>query len=191
MKLRTMNIIIIVASVVLCSAVIASMLLISHRKVLIDGYATNIADSLNLENYGWGGMYENRDCSAFIRDILMNVGIFLPRNSLAQVNAGKSSPYSTYVALPKDNDEKIALIRKFALPFRTILWLKGHIMLYIGEYNNQPIVMHDVWGVQSSEGLNILGGISITTLTPGNEQNGINPPSSLLDRIEAMNIIVK
>lgn len=151
----------------------------------------NIADSLNLENYGWGGMYENRDCSAFIRDILMNVGIFLPRNSLAQVNAGKSSPYSTYVALPKDNDEKIALIRKFALPFRTILWLKGHIMLYIGEYNNQPIVMHDVWGVQLSEGLNILGGISITTLTPGNEQNGINPPSSLLDRIEAMNIIVK
>ena len=47
MKLRTMNIIIIVASVVLCSAVIASMLLISHRKVLIDGYATNIADSLS------------------------------------------------------------------------------------------------------------------------------------------------
>ena len=43
MKLRTMNIIIIVASVVLCSAVIASMLLISHRKVLIDGYATNIS----------------------------------------------------------------------------------------------------------------------------------------------------
>lgn len=151
----------------------------------------NLADSLNLENYGWGGMYENRDCSAFIRDVLMNVGIFLPRNSLAQVNAAKSSPYSTYITLPKDNDEKIEIIKKRALPFRTIFWLKGHIMLYIGEYNNQPIVMHDVWAVNSSKGLNILGGISITTLIPGNEQNGINPPPSLLDRIEAMNIIVK
>lgn len=151
----------------------------------------NIADSLNLENYGWGGMYENRDCSAFIRDVLMNVGIFLPRNSLAQVNAAKSSPYSTYIALPKDNDKKIDLIRQTALPFRTIFWLKGHIMLYIGEYNNEPIVMHDVWAVRSSKGVNILGGISITTLIPGNEQNGINPPSSLLDRIEAMSIIVK
>ena len=136
-------------------------------------------------------MYENRDCSAFIRDVLMNVGIFLPRNSLAQVNAAKSSPYSTYIALPKDNDKKIDLIKQTALPFRTIFWLKGHIMLYIGEYNNEPIVMHDVWAVRSSKGVNILGGISITTLIPGNEQNGINPPSSLLDRIEAMNIIVK
>lgn len=155
------------------------------------GNIANIADSLNLENYGWGGMYGNRDCSAFIRDVLMNVGIFLPRNSLAQVNAGKSSPYSNYMALPNDNDEKLALIKKFALPFRTIFWLKGHIMLYIGEHNNQPMVMHDVWAVKSSKGLNILGGISITTLIPGNEQNGINPPLSLLDRIEAMNIIVK
>ncbi len=151
----------------------------------------NIADSLNLQNYGWGGMYGNRDCSAFIRDVLMNVGIFLPRNSLAQVNAGKSSPYSSYMALPKDNDEKLELIKNNALPFRTIFWLKGHIMLYIGEYNNEPIVMHDVWGIKSSDGLNILGGISITTLTPGSEQNGLNSPPSLLDRIEAINIIVK
>ena len=140
----------------------------------------NIADSLYLENYGWGGMYENRDCSAFIRDIFMNVGIFLPRNSLSQLNAAKLSPYSSYIKLPNNNDEKIEMIRQKALPFRTILWLKGHIMLYIGEYNENPIVMHDVWALGST----LFGGISITTL------NDANSPS-LLDRIEAMNIIVK
>lgn len=152
----------------------------------------NVADSLNLENYGWGGMYGNRDCSSFVRDVFMNLGIWLPRNSMAQVNYAKNSNYSQYIELPNDNEKKIEIIKKYAKPFRTIFWLKGHIMLYIGETNGQIMAIHDVWGANTSQGVQILGGISITTLTPGIEKNDKNnAPPTLLDRIQSMNIIIK
>lgn len=144
-----------------------------------------IADSLQLENYGWGGLYGNRDCSAFVRDVLMNLGIWLPRNSLAQVNYAKNSPYSVFMALPKENDRKLEILHNFAKPFRTIIWLKGHIMLYLGEYNGLPIVMHDVWGLSNKNGLEILGGISITTLDSKDSSS-----KTLLDRIESINIVI-
>ncbi len=152
---------------------------------------SNIIDSLIPQNYGWGGMYENRDCSAFIRDVFANFGIWLPRNSLSQVNLAKNSTYSTYLELPTDSDEKIAFIKQHAKPFRTIIWLKGHIMLYIGEYNDTPMVIHDAWSVNTSAGEQILGGINITTLSPGAEKNDIfGAPPTLLDRIEAINILI-
>lgn len=152
--------------------------------------------SLGVQNYGWGGAYDNRDCSSFIRDIFANVGIWLPRNSKAQVLQGKSAQGSQYFDLPKDNEAKLAFITKFAKPFRTIIWLPGHIMLYVGVVDNTPIVAHQVWGISNEKGSEILGGVSITTLTP---QVDINSPNfsdegggkkrSLLDRIEAISIV--
>lgn len=152
--------------------------------------------SLGTQNYGWGGAYDNRDCSSFIRDVFANVGIWLPRNSKAQVLQGKSAQGSQYFDLPKDNDAKLAFITKFAKPFRTIIWLPGHIMLFVGVVDNAPIVAHQVWGISGEKGSEILGGVSITTLTP---QVDINSPNfsdegggkrrSLLDRIEAISIV--
>ncbi|MGX3010202.1 SH3 domain-containing protein [Helicobacter sp. 23-1044] len=152
--------------------------------------------AIGAQNYGWGGMYDNRDCSSFIRDVFANVGIWLPRNSKAQVLHGQITQGSQYLDLPKDNDAKLAFIAKFAKPFRTIIWLKGHIMLYVGAVDGTPIVAHQVWGISGEAGSEILGGVSITTLTP---QIDINSPNfsdegggkkrSLLDRIEAINII--
>lgn len=150
-----------------------------------------VADSIAKENYGWGGMYENRDCSAFIRDIFANFAIYLPRNSLAQVNYGKIAGYSKYMKLPESSDEKIKFINKFAIPFRTIIHLKGHIMLYIGSQNGIPLVMHQVWGISDKSGGEILSRVSITTLTPTPSRIDyeIDEPQSLLDRIDAINVI--
>lgn len=150
-----------------------------------------VADSIANENYGWGGMYGNRDCSSFIRDIFANFGIFLPRNSIAQVNYGKITKYSKYMLLPESNEEKIKFINKFAVPFRTIIHLKGHIMLYIGSLNGTPIVMHQVWGVSDKDGGEILSKVSITTLTPiiNKVDYEIQNPKSLLERIDSMNVI--
>ena len=147
-------------------------------------------DSLNLENYGWGGMYGNRDCSSFVRDIFMNFGVWLPRNSKAQVNySGKN--YGKYMELPEDRDEKVNFIIRNATPFKTILWQNGHIMLYIGNINNRILVVHDIWGVSTSQGFEVLGGISITTLEPGKEKNDTNDaPLTLLDKIQAMNVLL-
>lgn len=150
----------------------------------------NVADSLDLQNYGWGGMYGNRDCSSFIRDVFMNFGIWLPRNSMAQVNYGAKTNYSEYIELPSNNEKKIEYIKKYGKPFRTILHLKGHIMLYIGQKNGEIIVMHDVWGASINEEIQILGGISITTLTPGLKED-TNSQKTLLSRILGMNVIIK
>ena len=159
----------------------------------------NIAKMIEIigaENYGWGGMYENRDCSSFVRDIFANVGIWLPRNSKAQVDYGKRANGSEFIALPKDNDAKIATILSRAKPFRTIIWLKGHIMLYIGAIKGNPIVAHQVWGISGKNGTEILSAVSITTLTPQIDikngiivENDLDSTQSLLDKIEAINIL--
>lgn len=154
-----------------------------------DVQIASVIDSIGIENYGWGGMYGNRDCSSFIRDIFMNFGIWLPRNSKAQVEYGKIKSYSNFLELPKDNDEKVEFIIKFAKPFKTILWQQGHIMLYIGELNGKPLIMHDVWAINTTQGTELLGGVSVTTLEPGIEKNRGDAPPSLLDRIQSMNII--
>lgn len=153
-----------------------------------------IIETIGAENYGWGGMYENRDCSSFVRDIFANVGVWLPRNSKAQVDYGKMAKGSEFIALPKDNDAKIATILSRAKPFRTIIWLKGHIMLYIGAIKGNPIVAHQVWGISGKNGTEIFSNVSITTLTPQIDiENGIivesDSKQSLLDKIEAINIL--
>lgn len=159
----------------------------------------NIAKMIEIvgaENYGWGGMYENRDCSSFIRDIFANVGVWLPRNSKAQVDYGKRAQGSEFIVLPENNDEKIATILAQAKPFRTIIWLQGHIMLYIGERDGAPIVAHQVWGIGWEKNTEILSSVSITTLTPRIDiENGIIVPRdsdsvlTLLDKIKAINVI--
>lgn len=153
-------------------------------------------ETIGAENYGWGGMYENRDCSSFVRDIFANVGVWLPRNSKAQVDYGKRANGGEFIALPKDNDEKIAVILSRAKPFRTIIWLKGHIMLYIGALNGNPIVAHQVWGISKGKKIEILSAVSITTLTPQIDidkgiivENDNDSAQSLLDKIEAINIL--
>ena len=151
-------------------------------------------ERVGAENYGWGGMYENRDCSSFIRDIFTNVGIWLPRNSKAQVEWGKRKN-GGYMELPDDNDEKIATLLAHAKPFRTIIWLKGHIMLYIGAIAGNPIVAHQVWGISGGGEVEIFSSVSITTLTPKIDFDSVNivkndgDSKTLLDRIKAINIV--
>ncbi|WP_394966288.1 NlpC/P60 family N-terminal domain-containing protein [uncultured Helicobacter sp.] len=134
--------------------------------------------------YGWGGMYEERDCSALVRDIFAHNGIFLPRNSKTQVFYGKNS-----VDLSKMSPtDKEAYIIANATPFYTILWLQGHIMIYLGHSQGRVIVAHSAWSVTSGKRYeNMLGGVVITTLHVGEEYNGMFRHSkTLLERIGAM-----
>lgn len=126
------------------------------------------------QKYGWGGMYESRDCSAFIRDIYANFGLYLPRNSFAQAQYGTHQIKLDGLSL----EEKEKMIIKNAAPFGSILWLKGHIMLYLGtDKEGRVMVAHSAWSVQTkdifSKQEHKLGGVVITTLTPANEHNGI------------------
>ncbi len=117
------------------------------------------------EPYGWGGYLDNRDCSMFLRDIFVGFGVYLPRNSAQQAKG-----YTDINA--KSTEEKKQYILAYAKPFRTLIYLKGHIMLYVGKASNdEPLVMHDVWGIKSfengKEGRKMLGGIVVTTMEEG------------------------
>lgn len=124
--------------------------------------------------YGWGGMYEERDCSAFIRDIFSNFALYLPRNSYAQGNLGTRQ--IKLDTLTSSQKEKVLFSN--ATPFGSVLYLKGHIMLYLGrDKKGRAIVAHSAWSVQAGDIWGKeeyrLGGVVITTLQPANEYNGI------------------
>ncbi|SFV64802.1 lipoprotein, NLP/P60 family [hydrothermal vent metagenome] len=91
--------------------------------------------------YGWGGSYGEQDCSKFLQEIYATVGINIPRNSSSQTLVG-----SQHIELSNLKEEsKRNLIRGTTIG-ATILHLKGHIMLYLGEYKGEPYIIHTVWG---------------------------------------------
>ncbi len=140
--------------------------------------------------YGWGGAYEERDCSSLLRDIFVPFGIWLPRNSSAQSRVGE-------VVLLKDLDhkQKIAQIKKRAKPFRTLLYQPGHISLYMGVYKGEPIVLHNIWGIRTvknkKEGRVVIGKTISSTLKVGSGVDGFDHSSMMLHKISSMSIIGK
>lgn len=142
-----------------------------------------IAKQLLDEPYGWGGLLNNRDCSSFTQDYFATFGKYLHRNSKAQLSNGKYLDMSNL-----SNDEKKEFIRKNGVPFSTLVYLKGHIMLYIGVKEKEPLVLHDMWSVRlkDSNGVNyrhIVGKTSITTLEPGVGMKDFDKDNNILNRV--------
>ena len=147
---------------------------------------TLLANEFIGELYGWGGLNNHRDCSSFTQDFFAPFGIYLKRNSKGQTQEHK------YIDLSSKNDfQKEEFIKKNAIPFLSLIYLKGHIMLYIGEKDNKALVMHNMWGVRTwdslfEEGRNIVGKTVITTLEPGIELNNSNKNKSILKKIQGI-----
>ena len=93
--------------------------------------------------YGWGGMYGEQDCSAFLQEIFSTVGIHLPRNSQAQAKVGKILGQFDQNFLAQ---KKIEILSSQALGGATILPLKGHIMLFLGTVDDRAYAIHATWG---------------------------------------------
>jgi len=151
-----------------------------------------LANEMIREPYGWGGLRNNRDCSAMIRDLLAPFGLWLPRHSADQANEG-----GLYVDLSNLSPaEKKKLILARGVPYLTLLWLKGHIMLYIGSRNGEPLIFHNFWGVRTmsergKQGKKTVGHAAITTLYPGREFNGMGQPEGVYSRyLQGMILIV-
>ncbi|WP_041963351.1 SH3 domain-containing protein [Sulfurospirillum cavolei] len=148
---------------------------------------SQIGDALLGEKYGWGGYLANRDCSAMTRDFLSPFGIWIPRNSAAQKSFGE------YVSLkdltPK---EKEAMILKNGIAFLSLIYLKGHIMLYAGEYEGKALVMQNIWGVRTmedgKEGRNVIGKAIISDLYVGANQPNVPEQGLLINRVEGIMI---
>ncbi len=147
-----------------------------------------IGNRLIGETYGWGGLYETRDCSSLLRDYFSVFGIWLPRNSYQQSQIGK------VISLEGLNPKrKAARIIAEAVPFETLLYKRGHIMLYLGVYENQIMIFHDAWGVKTfrngAEGRFIVGKSIISTLDFGSELESYESEAAILPQLLSMNIV--
>jgi len=92
--------------------------------------------------YGWGGAHGDQDCSQFIQSIFSTVGIQLPRNSAGQARVGRD--LVTFEAIDPDR-ERLAMMISSGLPGTTILYMKGHVMLYLGDVMGHPYIIHELW----------------------------------------------
>ncbi len=149
-----------------------------------------LANRILKSRYGWGGLYEERDCSSTLRDLFTPFGIWLPRNSYQQSRVGR------VISLQGLGDEeKRARIIAEGIPFETLLYRKGHILLYIGTYEGEVMVLHNLWGVKTTNGHDsdrkIVGRAVISTLNIGSELATYDASSALLHKIESMNIITQ
>lgn len=151
---------------------------------------TRITDLMLKSNYGWGGLYEERDCSSMLRDLYAPFGIWLPRNSSEQSKSG------TVISLENISaQEKKDMIINEGIPFETLLYKQGHILLYLGTYEGEVTVLHNVWGIKTLEngieGRAVIGKVVISSLEIGKEREDYNPEKGILSQIKSMNIITQ
>lgn len=130
--------------------------------------------------YSWGGAYGEQDCSGFIQKVFATAGIFLPRNSLAQADAGiLLGRFEKQAA----DEEKMAILSGKAAGGVTLIYMEGHIMLFLGMYESKPYVIHDIWGyrerVRQGDEARIISRVSVTGLNLGRDTSS----GSLLRRI--------
>ena len=102
------------------------------------------------EPYGWGDMFGEQDCSGFICEVFSTFGITLPRNSGTQAKIGDiRGKFNDSTSV----NEKINVIKEKGIPGVTLLRKNGHIMLYLGLYNDNPYIIHETWAYPKKLGL--------------------------------------
>ena len=142
------------------------------------------------EKYGWGGSFMNRDCSSMTRDFFAPFGVWLPRNSKAQAH------YSKYIDLSKmDKAQKERYIIENAKPFETTIYMRGHIMLYIGHIDNRVYAMHNMWGIRTKDdsgkigGRKIVGQTVVSSLHLGEGLDGVEESALFINKILGISLL--
>jgi len=148
----------------------------------------HIISEISLSNYGWGGMYNQRDCSSMLRDLFSVFGVWLPRNSSQQSRMG------TIISLENlEDEEEIKLIKEKAIPFQALLYKKGHIVLYVGTYSGEISSFHNTWGIKTKKdgvaGRVVIGRSIFSSLRLGKNQENYDEESEILRNLKSMNIL--
>ena len=98
--------------------------------------------------YGWGGLKGGWDCSSFLRDVFLTMGVTLPRNSGPQSRVGKILA----IFPKKGKEEEKKEILNQAVPSATLVKLDNHIMLYLGKVSDHYYVIHATAGYRKPGG---------------------------------------
>jgi hypothetical protein len=116
------------------------------------------------ERYGWGHDYNGRDCTGFVGEIYKTFGILMPRNSGQQ---GKGE-YGTNFRFDEDSDvtSKLTVINNMQIG--DLIYIPGHVMMYLGNESGQPFVIHDVKGLAywTPDGEYYSGVLNAVSVTP-------------------------
>lgn len=110
-------------------------------------------NSLVNRPYGWGNMYFYNDCSAELKNLYVPFGIWLPRHSSEQVLENRMTDLSHLS--PK---KRIDYLMKHGKKLMTIVYINGHVFMYLGNYKNPHSKKHalmamtyqNVWGLKPS-----------------------------------------
>lgn len=119
------------------------------------------------ERYGWGHDYNGRDCTGFISEIYRTFGFVMPRNSGQQGNGR----YGSNVRFDDNNStaDKLKVLQQARVG--DLIYLPGHVAMYLGEAEGQPYIIHDVNGLSyrlpdDSFYTGTLNGVMVTPLLP-------------------------
>ena len=140
------------------------------------------AFKLLASRYGWGGMYDGRDCSAFTHDVFLSLGVDMPRNSHEQAFVGTKLGFFN----PFSDSEMKEQVLEEARPGITLLAMPHHMMIYIGKENGLYYVIHSTWAERiaaDSDKKNRINQVVVSDLS----LNGNSYLGSLFDRIVSMN----
>ena len=118
------------------------------------------------ERYGWGHDYNSRDCSGFVSEVYASMGLTLPRNTSAQA----VSPVFKRAHFENTDGRGARMAAVNALEVGDLIYIPGHVMMFIGRIGDTPYVIHDTNGgsVLDADGVPHslkLNGVSVTTLT--------------------------
>jgi hypothetical protein len=92
--------------------------------------------------YGWGGLGNHRDCSRILMDLFASFGLEIPRNSRQQATSGIRRIDVSKLS----DDKKREAIVKAARDSLVLLYLPGHIMLYVGHEGQRLFALHQFSG---------------------------------------------
>lgn len=84
--------------------------------------------------YGWGGVGGGRDCSRLLLDVMATFGVRLGRHSSVQAGSGAL----TVDVAGLSEEAKLAAVREAGQRGVVFLYMRGHIMLYLGELDGRP-----------------------------------------------------
>ena len=126
-----------------------------------------------------------------VHDLFVPFGFYLPRNSASQAGAGGAIPL-----MGLTNEQKEQTILSQGVPFGSLVWMKGHILVYVGQWKGRPVVYHDMWGLRTftntgRDGRLVIGRAVVTTLRAGEEVPAVGPEHLLLNRVRSLTILTR
>ncbi|MGH4123673.1 MAG: SH3 domain-containing protein [Clostridium sp.] len=94
------------------------------------------------ERYGWGGMFNSRDCASLIMDVYRTMGIKLPRNAEEQGELAVGDFCEMKEDMTIVDRQNLLDNLKPGTP----VYMSGHAMLYVGKEEGKHYIIHDFSG---------------------------------------------